>query len=63
MYAIASDLHRNNISNAEEAKTRLTKYEGRKSSKQEEPNYDDSNNPKIDRDKLNEILSRRNQNG
>lgn len=58
LYAIASDLHRNNISTAEDAKARLSKYAGRKSDDLK-PDYTNTNNPTIDQNKLNEILSRR----
>lgn len=58
LYAIASDLHRNNISTAKDAMARLSKYTGKKTV-DAKPNYDSTNNPTIDNDKLNEILARR----
>lgn len=58
LYAIASDLHRNNIETASDAMNRLTKYAGKKTN-DVKPNYNDDNNPTIDKAKLDEILSRR----
>lgn len=58
LYAIASDFHRSNIETSEEAIHRLSKYDARKT-KDNTPTYDETNNPSIDRNKLNEILSRR----
>lgn len=58
LYAIASDLHRNNINTAIDAKNRLAKYDNRKQ-KDIKPNYTVNNNPSIDSAKLAEILAKR----
>lgn len=63
LYAIASDLHRNNISTSDDALSRLSKYDGKKNKNITTIEYDDSKNRTIDEDKLNEILNRRKING
>lgn len=63
LYAIASDLHRNNVDNIDKAKDCLnvennfnvTKRKG----KEPKPDYTNANNPKFDANKFNEIMKKR----
>lgn len=64
LYAIASDLHRNDINTVDAAKKRMNKYASRSFVKKDvTPDYSNGNNVTIDNDKLNDILNRRNNNG
>lgn len=63
MYSIASDLHRNNATNAAEALALLEKGYTKNTRKDELPTYDTSANPSIDEKRLKEIMEKRNNNG
>lgn len=62
LYAIASDLNRNNIKTSKDALDRLSKYEGKTNFQRKEakPDYSKSNNIRIDSNELNELIARRN---
>ena len=59
IYALASDLHRNNINTSKQALERLDRYSNNKNGNDILPQYDSSNNPDLDKDRLIEILNRR----
>lgn len=59
IYALASDLHRNNINTSKQALERLDRYSNNKNNNDILPEYDSSNNPDLDKDRLIEILNRR----
>ena len=56
MYAIASDLHRNNISDAKAALSRLDKSYNRSTTKQELPTYSTKGNASMSQDEADELL-------
>ena len=60
LYAIASDLHRNNIEDTNKALERLNKYEPKSKVKKESiPVYSTDDNPTLDVDAYNKLISKR----
>ncbi len=64
LYPIASDLHRNGVTTAEEALDRLDRGRGKRKEEPESlPAYDPSGNPDFDEKRFEELMNRRKQNG
>ena len=61
VYGVASDLHRNNIENSAQALERLNIHRDNKNIEDSLPKYDDSKNPEVDINRLQEILNKRNK--
>ena len=61
IYAVAADLHRNDVKTVEQAKMRLERNTDRKE-KEVLPEYDSSVNPALDEKRLEELLKRRKTN-
>lgn len=60
VYAIAADLHRNNITTSSAAFERLDRFqEAKKQLKDKEPVYDDRSNPTFDLEEINDLLKNR----
>ena len=59
IYAAASDLHRNNVTDAKTALELLGSRKVKETVKDELPTYDSTRNPEVDEQKLQELLSRR----